>query len=481
MARMNITQLIREQGSGFAGEAVVEGSFAASYQQMFDDIDEVKQQLLKFGLKRGRSVALLAEDSYLYIVVSLAVLELESAIVPIPINTARGEVEADLLRLKVNYILFDQNKYSIRNSHGLQVPGAGESIFRFALLTVAMTPYVLPEQAVPAFIRFSSGTTGQSKGVILSHRAIIERTAAANQRLEISAADTVLWVLDMSFHFVVTILLFLRNRATIIIAGGSMPERIADALQCRPITVIYATPFHYRLMTQMTMFNIAMLADVRLAISTAMKLPYEVAEMFRQKYHFALKQAYGIIEVGLPLINNSAKPDKFNSVGTALPDYEVKLINQDERGRGVIMLRGPGMFDAYVEPFALAQDIMEDGWFNTGDIGYLDNDGFLFIVGRVKNVINFIGMKIFPDEVEQVLLTHPAVREVKVFGRTDNNFGEIPVAEIVMAELDCQADTELSRKLKRFCYAQLADYCVPKEFNFVDHISKTASGKIIRR
>jgi long-chain acyl-CoA synthetase len=146
------------------------------------------------------------------------------------------------------------------------------------------------------------------------------------------------------------------------------------------------------------------------------------------------------------------------------------------------MLKGPGMFDAYLEPFALAENIMTDGWFDTGDIGRLDDEGFLFIVGRMKNMINFIGMKIFPDEVEQLLLTSPLIAEVKVFGKPHHTFGEIPVAEVIIKKsVDGLNEREIIRALKTFCYQNLPDYSVPKEFKLVAEISKTASGKILRR
>ena len=482
MKQLNITKLIRSQCAKFDSEAVVDGDFFASYQQLFNDIDTVKQQLEHIGVLRGMAIALLLPDSYRYIVVSLAMLELECAIVPVPINTPKGEIEPALQCVKVNYILFDQACYAHSAAVSLMVTNIATAPLMIAKLATEIKSYQLPHNDIPAFIRFSSGTTGQRKGVVLSHRSIIARTAAANQRLKITPDDTVLWVLDMSFHFVVTILLFLRNRATIVIAGGSMPEVIADGMQRRPVTVIYATPFHYRLMSQMAMFELPRFTQVRLAISTAMKLPFNVAEAFYAKYGFALKQAYGIIEVGLPFINSSSSADKINSVGTILPDYELKLVDQDEQGRGLIMLKGPGMFDAYLEPFALAEAIMDSGWFNTGDIGRLDNDGYLFIVGRAKNMINFIGMKIFPDEVEQILLTSPLITEVKVFGQAHDTFGEIPVAEVIIKKsADALNKHEIVRALKTFCYEHLPDYCVPKAFKLVSEISKTASGKIVRR
>ena len=121
---------------------------------------------------------------------------------------------------------------------------------------------------------------------------------------------------------------------------------------------------------------------------------------------------------------------------------------------------------------------MEDGWFHTGDFGKIDKDGFLTIVGRKKNVINFAGMKIFPDEVEAVLNRYPFIEESVVYDAPHLVYGALPVAKIVMKNGLKQAlDVE---NLRRFCYQQLAPYKVPKEFICVDHLPKTASGKIKR-
>ena len=331
----------------------------------------------------------------------------------------------------------------------------------------------------PAFIRFSSGTTGTSKGVVLSHETIIERTSAADKGLNITQNDTVLWVLSMSFHFVVTILLFLRRAATIVICENLFPESLIDGITKHKGTFIYASPFHYNLLAHMDSLPPESFQNIRLAVSTAMKLPENIAREFYSKFGFELSEAYGIIEAGLPFINLSSDKDKRSSVGKALPDYGVEIVNKDKDGAGRIHIKGMGMLDAYFSPWQSRRSILDNGWFNTGDMGRIDEDGYLTIVGRDKDVINFTGMKIFPHEVETVLNRCPGVKESYVYGEDHPQYGQLPVAKIVLKD-GVEKDLILD-DLRRFCYKMLAQYKVPKDFKIVGELAKTASGKIRRQ
>ena len=211
-----------------------------------------------------------------------------------------------------------------------------------------------------------------------------------------------------------------------------------------------------------------------------MKLEIADAEAFRAKFGLPLTQAYGIIEVGLPCINTSVMVEKTASAGRVQDAYRIEIRDPDASGTGSILIRGPGMFDAYLTPFRLRTELFPDGWFPTGDMGYVDEDGWLFIVGRSKNVINFAGMKIFPYEVESVLHEHPYVRESRVKGMPFPGFGEVPVAEIVLRE-DAELPENWRMELRRWCFRRLAEYKVPKDFIIVDSLPHTASGKLIRR
>ena len=219
------------------------------------------------------------------------------------------------------------------------------------------------------------------------------------------------------------------------------------------------------------------MSGVRLAISTATALPPDIASAFHERFGVRLTSAYGIIEVGLPFINTM--PDtKPGSVGPALPDYGLRIAEPDPDGIGRIMIRGPGMFDAYCSPWRLRSDVLLDGWFDTGDMGQIDKDGFLFILGRRKNVINFAGMKVFPYEIEAVLNRHHAVLESLVYAEPHPQYGQLPCARVVLAP-DC-AEKVGAAELRRHCARHLAPFKIPKDFIFTDRLEKTASNKLRR-
>jgi long-chain acyl-CoA synthetase len=216
-----------------------------------------------------------------------------------------------------------------------------------------------------------------------------------------------------------------------------------------------------------------------MAVSTAMKLPLQTAVEFREKFGMELTEAYGIIEVGLPFIRPADIGEAFGSVGKPLPDYGIRLVHKDPAGIGEIQISGSGLLDAYYTPWQGRGDVLADGWFSTGDLGQIDQDGCLTIVGRKKDVINFVGMKLFPVEIEAVIDSFPGVAESQVYPLPHERFGELPAARIVIKD-GFDADTVLSG-LRRFCYRQLASYKVPKQFEIVSQLSRTASGKLKRQ
>lgn len=476
---MNIVTTIKNETSGCLEKAaVIDGNRKFSYSGLFDAVNFASAELKSFGIRPAHRVAFLCGDSIDYIVVSLAVLSLQAVIVPVSASLSLDELEPVLERIDINFLIFDKSACFRDNSDRIFNTGFFEKDFflyhREAKEELPKDYYKLN----PAFIRFSSGTTGSSKGILLSHESIVERTDAADKALNITSDDVVIWVLSMSFHFVVTILLFLRRGATIVLCGGSFPESLLEGLASQKGTFIYASPFHYQIITKSDIFKPELLINIRMAVSTAMRLPDYVARDFYEKFGLELIEAYGIIEVGLPFINSSRDPVKRGSVGKILPDYEVKIASPDKNGIGGVYIKGKGMFDAYFSPWLRRCDLISDGWFKTGDLGRLDNEEFLYIAGRKKNVINFTGMKIFPYEVESVLNQHPDIKESLVYGTLHAQYGELPCAKIVLMD-DIKTDFDIN-EIRKYCYKHLAQYKVPKEFHFVSSLDKTASGKLKR-
>lgn len=478
----NVYQSILEANSRRLHKtAVVYRNIRITYGTLLKEVEETASVLVAFGIQGHDRVALRCPDSTAHIVLALALLKIRAVQIPVDISIPEAEVRNICEEVSADAFI---SKGLL--SEGWQRPSevqhftcVGDEIY---LQKFALQSHIAPELSKlnPAFIRFTSGTTSSSKGVIISHESVIFRTDSANEGLRISSDDTVLWVLSMAYHFVVTILLFLRKGAAIVIcespAALSMPQILTD----EKITFLYMSPFHYHLMCESPAFNAAMVEHVRLAVTTAMPMDCNLAEKFYAKFNIRPRQAYGIIEVGLPCIDLDEKEFKTGVVGKPLPLCELRINEPDKNGVGTVLLRAPGMFDGYLHPFSRREEICENGFFNTGDIGFIDESGQLVIVGRSKNIINFAGMKIFPYEVEEVLRSFPAVENVSVYGVEDFIYGEKPQADIVFKS-DAKSHNELLAELRKFCYANLAPYKVPKVFNICDKLELTASGKILRR
>ena len=322
----------------------------------------------------------------------------------------------------------------------------------------------------PAFIRFSSGTTGTSKGVVISHESLLARVTAANRGLEITPVDRIVWILPMAHHFAVSIMLYLRAGATTLIVNSHLAADVLTAGRRHGGTVLYGAPFHHALLAAEPSGEAW--PTLRLAVSVAASLPLKTARAFDARYGLPLSQGLGIIEVGLPLLNLVSAREKPQSVGRPQPDFRAEI-----RAGGELYLRGPGMFDAYLRPWRPRADVLEDGWFRTGDLAEIDADGDLCLLGRSHSVINVGGLKCFPEEIEAVLCEFPGVAAARTYGKENARFGAVPVAEI---EIRDPAQPPTTSEMAAYCRKRLAGYKVPVAFQIVDHITRTASGKIKR-
>jgi long-chain acyl-CoA synthetase len=473
MSRINISELIfQENHARLDKVALVDSGVSVSYGDLQERVKQVAEALSLRHVKPLHRVALLCHDSIDYVILSLAVLSLDAAIVPIAPDLMSDERQSIPERMDVHFILADLSLLQAPLENILPLSLGLKRTIALSVREAAPETRDQYAEMRPAFIRFSSGTTGASKGVVLSHETIRDRTDAANDGLQITPEDTIAWVLSMSFHFVVTILLFLRKGATIIICGNPIQDAMVQALKNHPITLIYASPIHYRLLTTSTAISQEHFKTLRLAVSTAVRLPEQVAKDFFSRFQIHLAEAYGVIEVGLPFLTQQIGEFHPGRLGKPLPAYTVRC-GED----GTVYLRGKGLFDGYFSPWTPYPLHASEGWFDTGDLGELDADGGLTLVGRLKAVINFAGMKIFPQEVEEVLNQFPAVAESLVYGEPHAEYGQLPSAQLVLTP---GTETLNEPELLTFCKKHLSTHKIPKSFRCVDQLPKTASGKIRR-
>ena len=333
----------------------------------------------------------------------------------------------------------------------------------------------------PAFIRFSSGTTGDSKGVVLGHDSLHARLTAANRALGIGPHDRVLWMLPMAHHFAVSIMLYLHHGACTVIEESPAAADILAVAERERATVVYGAPFHISMLAADT--GPAVWPTLRLAVSTAAALGGDAAGAFRRRFGRPVVQGLGIIEAGLPLLNRSDAGTCPTALGRPLPDFRAEVRGPDgsplPRGAcGELWISGPGMFDAYLSPWKPRADVCHDGWFATGDLVEQDADGLFHLRGRVKSVLNVGGMKVFPEEVEQILDRHPGVLRSRVTGIDHPWLGTLPQAEVVPGGGCDPAD--LVRALLARCRSVLSPHKVPARILVVSDIPLTASGKVKR-
>jgi acyl-coenzyme A synthetase/AMP-(fatty) acid ligase len=449
-----------------------------TFKELYFEAEALRLKLIEIGIGKGMAIGVMARNGRNFISAIFAVIGTGAAVMPMSHQLKGAEIEDILNSAQLHGIMDDQ--------HG-SCPIEGEKImldmaidaFRFSFSSVDRAAVFAPHVPEAAFMRFTSGTTGKSKGVIISHKSAIERVTAANKILDLGPGDSVVWVLPMAYHFVVSILLYVKYGAAIAVVQDFLPKNIIDSTNEHLGTLLYASPMQIRLLANSTGNN--GMPSLKRVISTSAAISPEVCVDFHKRFNIHVSQAYGIIEIGLPMINYLKFSENPEAVGQVLPDYDVQIFDEDntllpDGSIGRLGIKGPGMFDAYLTPPALREEVLVNGYFLTADFASKSKDGLVKVEGREKSMINISGNKVFPEEVEGVLESWPEIKMAKISGIPHPLMGQIIQAEVILED-GCSIDVE---EVLTFCRKRLSTYKIPQRVKIVDELPMTSSGKIIR-
>lgn len=480
--------------------ALLIGEEKVTYAEIFAAADSLAGYLSQNGVKKGDKVALFLRNSAEFIYSIFALSKLGAILVPV--NTFLKEDE-------VSYILEDSGASVLLASQihakvvlasrattlcdfivweGKESEEAQSHTFDKALasgLRVEANSSTLEETAV---IVYTSGTTGKPKGAMLSNQNILSNTESGRRTINVKAKDRGIVFLPMfhSFTFAIGVMLPLYVGASIVIIQSIQPfSNIFKQTLTKRVTLFFGIPDVYNALAKAQLpWYFMWFNRIRAFISGAAALQPKTLDAMAKKFKRAtLLEGYGLSEASPAVCMNTFKKQKAGSVGTALWGYEMKIVNEEMEeqpngGIGDIIVRGDNVMQGYLNrPEATAETIV-NGWLLTGDMGYMDDEGFLFIVDRKKDLIISKGINIYPREIEECIDAYTGVGASAVIGIVDEKSGEAPVAYIELAEGINGLD---EAGLKKYMREHLANYKIPKQIHVIDDLPKNATGKVLKR
>jgi len=455
---MNIIELILSRAVTFGNRpALIQGTVCLT----FSDLDrKVRKQAdsLKFKDNRKTRVAMSLANSIEDIILALAVILKGHALISLPPNASDQE--------KTNHLRCCEAEVVLERKEG-----------EYTTYPLGISKMHSPEKDSEAFIRPTSGTTGASKGVILSHECIEARINSVIEALELGIKDTIIWTMSASLHFASSILAYLMAGTTVILSPDTRPETVLSLAKKHQATLLYGSPWQFRMLAADS--GMEKLLRLRWAISTGQPLPESIAVSFQHRFGHPLRQAYGIIEAGLVCINTQDNPNPL-IVGPTAPGFDIRIY--DEEGNNVadgqvgeVCIKSASVFSGYIYPQRRPAILDKDNFFPSGDLGFIEKN-CLKLVGRKSSQINVAGLKVFPEEIETVLESHPAILKSRVYGIPDSRIGQVIVAEVIFL-----SKKEIDKSsIINHCKIYLPQHKLPLKFITVTEILHIAGGKIKR-
>jgi malonyl-CoA/methylmalonyl-CoA synthetase len=465
-----------------------------TYTELDEQVNRTAGYLQSLGLQPGDRVAIQLSKCLEFILIHLATIRIGA--ISLPLNLAYPPDELKYFLEDSGAKLFfalDSSREKIQSILPT-LPDLQECVFlnpsepeQFNSLLptspVSNLQSPISNTSDTAVIIYTSGTTGRPKGAEITHGNLISNLQSLHEAWGWNSDDILLHVLPI-FHvhgLFVALHGALHVGATTLMMREFNALRTLELLSSGQCTVFMAVPTIHKRLLDMPNADQFDLSRVRLITSGSDRLPDEVFTGFQKTFGYTLLERYGMTETGMNCSNPLRGERRMGSVGMPLPGVEVRIVHSETgeilpQGEiGDVQLHGPNVFKGYWrQPGKTSASFSADGWFKTGDLGYLEADGYLTLCGRSKDLIISGGLNIYPPEVERVLMEHPAISACAVIGCPDAEWGEKVTAVVVLNKTESSSAEELMR----FCRQKLAPYKSPKSIVFRDALPRNAMGKV---
>ncbi|MCZ9634919.1 class I adenylate-forming enzyme family protein [Rhodococcus sp. BH5] len=489
---MWLTHIVERNKQCFGDRtALVDANRSLTWAEFHDRSLCIAHSLSRRGIGQGDRVAFLSADRIDVLEVYFALARLGALFVPINHSLTTSEI-ADVCESTGVVAIFGES--SLLNRHpvlpvDLRIAFESEE-FSDLLAELSTNQFrdlpQVSDDALAAIIS-TSATTGRAKGVTVdyaSFRAISLGWLAATQ----PAADTVIVNCCPLYHGSLTLsFAYMAAGATLVLVPGFKPQMVLAAIEKNRATHIWLVPQMLHFLLKTSSFSTANLSSLREILYGAAPMPAETLKHAVNQLDCGFRQVYGLTEVGGPFATlgpgehpSSVDRTELIAAGRVIPGMSVRVLDREgievePNAVGEICVRGPGIMRGYWQDAAATNEIIIRDWVHTGDLGFIDENGLITLVDRIKNIIIRAGQNIYPSEVERILNSHPKVQDSAVVGVPDADYGEVPFAYVVTEENISEVD------ILYHVSNYLAPYKRPRNIEFIEQIPRNAAGKIVKR
>lgn len=485
--------------------ALICGDLEISYAQFDVIAGKIAASLIENGVQPGDRVALSCPNLPFFAFIHFAIQKAGAVTVPLNVLLKAREIKYHLEDSSAKfYFCFEGTPELPMGREGVKAFNQVESCENMVVMTQSQTE--LEWDGVPtlnAFIRnvtpladyvsrnaddtcvvlYTSGTTGMPKGAELSQQNIVMNALVAQNIMAAQADDVHLVTLPLFHTFGQTVHLnaSVLSGATLVLVPRFQPTHVLELIEKHKVTLFAGVPTMYIGMLHAE--HDCDLSSLRVAVSGGSSLPTEVFHAFQEKFNVPILEGYGLSETSPIACFNHLDQERIpGSVGQPIQGVEVKLVDLDGNPvpvgeEGEIIVRGHNVMKGYLDRPDVTESVLQNGWFHTGDVGRFDEAGNLYIVDRIKDLIIRGGFNVYPREIEEVFMTHPAVAMVAVIGIPHEEYGEEIKAYVVLKP---NQDVEAA-EIQAWGHQQLAAYKYPRYVEIREQLPMSATGKILKR